>query len=336
MVSPSRQVLVDSSDSDHQQTDFYEDVLKDMQSKRKAETTRRRKHTKSLDAHLMGGSSRSSTSRTDVDTCMSDSSSLHSFLSWASTSHSRSTSTASTVSTAASTIVTLEDLESTFTAEKVCGPAFWRDRAHGKVKVSVTLGTGTGTSFAKKTKSMEGLPELLAKWNLSKLDVPSTPTYTSTQSQRSRPSSSVHKKIRDDDHSEMAESFRQLQYSRDDLQFLAFGESRDFRKLQRSLRKEGAVTNELLKQVLPMVVAQSQQRRKAKQRQAEEKRRMSLEKILEMEPDEQAKAAKEQRERRGRQARGAPPRKPVRTLSPIQQAYAFLRDENRVQEGTYI
>ena len=41
---------------------------------------------------------------------------------------------------------------------------------------------------------------------------------------------------------------------------------KEFRRLQRSLRHKGAVTNEFLKQVLPLVVKQTQERKKRKSR----------------------------------------------------------------------
>ena len=57
-----------------------------------------------------------------------------------------------------------------------------------------------------------------------------------------------------------AEQAKQLEYTQD--QFHQLIDDRDeFIRLQRSLRNNGAVTNELLKQVLPFVVKQSQERR---------------------------------------------------------------------------
>jgi hypothetical protein len=60
------------------------------------------------------------------------------------------------------------------------------------------------------------------------------------------------------------EQARDLDYTRQDLYNLM--DDQEFRRLQRSLRNKGAVTNEVLKQVLPLVVRQSkisQERRRS-------------------------------------------------------------------------
>jgi len=61
---------------------------------------------------------------------------------------------------------------------------------------------------------------------------------------------------------------KQLEYTSEDLHQL-IEDGGDFHRLQRSLRNKGAVTNELLKQVLPFVIQQCQERR---QRHAERAR----------------------------------------------------------------
>lgn len=77
--------------------------------------------------------------------------------------------------------------------------------------------------------------------------------------QNSRLSSSV-------DFGPYEEQARQLEYTSDDVhQFLCV--DREFSRLKKSLRREGAITNEFLKQVLPLVVKQSQERHQSRQQQ---------------------------------------------------------------------
>jgi len=59
---------------------------------------------------------------------------------------------------------------------------------------------------------------------------------------------------------ELAELY---QYTHSDIEEFLFQGGNDFAKLQRSLRKEGATTNEFLKQILPMILLQSQEKRDA-------------------------------------------------------------------------
>jgi len=64
----------------------------------------------------------------------------------------------------------------------------------------------------------------------------------------------------------LQDQIKEYEYSHHDVQLLISKEE-EFARLQRSLRHKGAVTNELLKQVLPLVIRQSQQQQQQQQQQ---------------------------------------------------------------------
>jgi hypothetical protein len=84
------------------------------------------------------------------------------------------------------------------------------------------------------------------------------------------------------DCGEHTERLRAYRFTTRDLHRLCFDvEGRDFTRLQTTLRNQGAVTNSLLKEVLPLVVQQSQKRQKARQLQ----QAIELDRSLQLEPE---------------------------------------------------
>lgn len=91
---------------------------------------------------------------------------------------------------------------------------------------------------------------------------PMQPQTQQYRRQSSRLSSSV-------DFGPHEEQARKLEYTSDDLhRFLLV--DKEFSRLKKSLRHEGAITNGFLKQVLPLVIKQSQERQQRKQQEAQE------------------------------------------------------------------
>jgi hypothetical protein len=137
---------------------------------------------------------------------------------------------------------------------------YWNDLRQGKAPLRVL-------KKPQRHSDGGGLPDLLAKLKPRT----SMPANTST-------STSFHQQ----DFGEHTESVRAYRFTAVDLHRLCFDvDGRDFGRLQKSLRNQGAVTNSLLKQVLPMVVHQSLRRQKARQLQET----IELEQRLHLEPE---------------------------------------------------
>ncbi|CAB9496221.1 expressed unknown protein [Seminavis robusta] len=195
-------------------------------------------------------------------------SSMHSFLSWA-----NSTTCTMSCSTSTSSIQAQNQMDDSLlshssrislinnnsTAEHDENQ-YWRDLRLGKAPYLPRSFSGQCHGGEEKERGLDLLvhvhvhvPDLLSKL---------TKKGTSNHTRDSCRDIDIDRPC---DFGPFSESVRLYRFSETALHQLAF-EGHDFIKLQKSLRKQGAVTNALLKQVLPMVVLQSQRRRREKQR----------------------------------------------------------------------
>ena len=236
-------MMVEENDSNEQEQeeeddiDFYEEVLLDLRSRRLEEQQQQQQQRE-----------RKSTGKWFEDDLTESTSSLSFLSSWATTSHDDASSCMS--------LSSCHSEHDTF--------LYWNELRRGRTPPVPVL---------KKKKQPQqrhsdgaSLPELLAQLK------PRSSMYTTTA-----PPASFHQQQSSGiDLGEHAERVRSYRYSAMDLHHLCFDvEGRDFFRLQKSLRKEGAVTNALLKQVLPAVVQQAHKKRLARQQQY----------ALEMEPE---------------------------------------------------
>jgi hypothetical protein len=108
-------------------------------------------------------------------------------------------------------------------------------------RLSITSPTSVTSQFVEKVSKLEGLLDL---------NIPSMNASYNNMSNSSRRQTAAR-------FGRYQDQAMELDYTPEDLQALVGGS--DFERLKRTLRNKGAVTNEMLRQVLPLVVKQSRQ-----------------------------------------------------------------------------